>query len=326
MKVDVVLGLAYGDEGKGKVSSALLSRGGYTHCLRFNGGGNAGHTIYHKGKKYVTHLVPSGIFHGIPCVIGPGVVLNLEKFKAELDGLRQDGLDAPVIMAHNAHVVTAQHIAEEAGESKVGTTRTGNGPAFRDKYARLGVRTQDVLEQTVNLISYWEEQGAEAILAEGAQAFGLDIDWGDYPYVTSSHCGVAGVLTAGIPAQAIRNVYGVIKAYDTYVGAKVFQDPSDAILDQIQTVGQEWGATTGRKRQTNYLGWDLIEQAILSNGVTHLVVNKVDILEQVGVWKLRYRGETLNLGSREGFENWILTQSKKHGVQEVIFSTSPEFL
>lgn len=325
MIVDLVMGLSYGDEGKGKVTHALLKSGEYSHTLRYNGGGNAGHTIYHKGKKFVTHLVPSGVFYGIPSIIGPGVVFHPKALENELRSLAQEGIWAPTLVARNAHLVTDQHKAEEVGESNIGTTRTGNGPAYRDKYARVGVRADSAFPESIDLLDFWMNNPDAVVLAEGAQAFGLDIDWGNYPYVTSSHCGVAGLLTS-VPHKTIRHVWGVIKAYDTYVGAMTFQDPSDPVLDHIQQLGQEWGATTGRKRQVNYLDWDLTRRAILSNGVDNLVVNKVDILEEVDVWKIRHQGVTLDLHNKESFLEFIQENASKLGVQKVVFSFSPETL
>ena len=123
------------------------------------------------------------------------------------------------------------------------------------------------------------------MLFEGAQGFGLDVDWGDYPYVTSSHCTAASALLNGVPPQAVRNVFGVAKLYETYVGAKNFE-PKDPIFDDIRTVGEEFGATTGRPRQCNWMNWNLVEKAIKINGVSRLIVNKVDVLEKVGKWSL----------------------------------------
>ena len=124
------------------------------------------------------------------------------------------------------------------------------------------------------------------ILFEGAQGFGLDIDWGDYPYVTSSNCTVAAALQNGVPPQALRHVWGVAKAYETYVGAKQFQG-KDPVFDQIQVVGEEFGATTGRKRQVNWMDWRLVEKAIKINGVTHAVFNKMDVLDEVKQWAIQ---------------------------------------
>jgi adenylosuccinate synthase len=161
----------------------------------------------------------------------------------------------------------------------------------------------------------------EKILAEGAQAFHLDIDWGDYPYVTSSHCGIGSVLLNGFHHKHIRNVYGIVKAYDTYVGAKKFQ-PKDKIFARIQKEGQEFGATTGRKRQCNWLNWDNIEKSLLMNGVNNLVINKVDILDKVNAWNIYCDGQVLDLKNKEAFENWICNRCTSHNIK-VYFSYNP---
>lgn len=316
MKIDVVLGLQYGDEGKGKVCHSLLREKKYTHVVRFNGGGNAGHTIYHNGKKLITHLVPAGVFFGVKSIIGPGCVINPKKFFEELSYLKSEGVDVDglVRVAKNAHVVSEDHVFEDSKDSKIGTTRTGNGPAYRDKYIRTGLRAEDSTQLQPYLVDmYAEFYGRDArefeVLAEGAQAFGLDVDWGDYPYVTSSHCGVGSVLLNGFNHKDIRDVYGVIKAYDTYVGAKKFQ-PDDHLLEKIQEVGMEFGSTTGRKRQCNWLDWDLVVKAIKMNGVNRLVVNKVDVLQKVGAWKAKIRGELMDFSEEKEFCAFLRGESE----------------
>jgi len=327
MKIDVVLGLQYGDEGKGKVCHSLLNDGDYTHVLRFNGGGNAGHTIYHKGKKLVTHLVPSGVFYGKRSVIGPGCVININKFLNELNYLKSEGVntDGLVFVARNAHVVTEDHLSEDSSDNKIGTTKTGNGPAYRDKYVRTGLRAENFDELKPYLIDMYQEfhssNSNAVILAEGAQATGLDIDWGDYPFVTSSHCGVGSVLLNGFHHKNIRTVYGVIKAYDTYVGLKKFQG-DDPKFDLIQEAGGEFGATTGRKRQVGWLDWDLVTKSIKMNGVNRLIVNKVDILRSVGTWNLKTRGEIISFQSEEQFCDYIRSETEKMWIN-CKFSYSP---
>jgi adenylosuccinate synthase len=319
MKVDVVLGLQYGDEGKGKVCHSLLREGNYTHVVRFNGGGNAGHTIWHEGKKLVTHLVPSGVFFGKKSIVGPGCVVNVSKFFDELWYLKEHGIETKglVYVAKNAHVVTQDHVFEDSRDSmRLGTTSSGNGPAYRDKYVRTGLRAEDVEELRPYLIDMYDEfygkgsSGHVEVLAEGAQAFGLDVDWGDYPYVTSSHCGIGSVLLNGFNHRDIRNVYGVIKAYDTYVGSKKFQ-PDDGVFDQIQEAGQEFGSTTGRRRQCNWLDWDLVAKAARMNGVNRLIVNKVDVMRQVGVWKAKVRGELVDFEDEKNFCAFLRGESER---------------
>jgi len=333
MIADIVIGLSYGDEGKGKVTHHLLKSGDYTHCLRFNGGCNAGHTIYHNGKKFVTHHIPAGVFFGIKSIIGAGCVVNLEQFQREINELEESGIETTglVFIAHNAHVITDSHLAEDTQDTTIGTTKRGNGPAYRDKYGRTGQRACDVeeLRSGPYLISLYQELHntliETSVLCEGAQGFGLDIDWGDYPYVTSSHCTTAGALLNGIPPQAVRRVYGVTKAYDTYVGAKEFHGKGRE-FDLLQQLGNEFGATTGRPRQCNWLDVRMLRRAITVNGVTDVVINKVDILREAGRWNLRsYTGDKIHIqtGNEQSWKQYIKRYLEETHVN-VVFSESPE--
>jgi adenylosuccinate synthase len=322
MIADIIVDLQYGDCGKGKVTHYLCSTGKYTHVVRYNGGCNAGHTIYHHGKKFVTHHIPAGVFFGIKSIIGPGCVVNPQKFFEELQNLEENGINTKnlVKIAKNTHIITPEHLNFDEGDTKIGTTKRGNGPAYRDKYARTGIRAESVPELQPFLIDFLEEMHQEGTIAlfEGAQGFGLDIDWGDYPYVTSSHCTVAGALLNGIPPKAVRNVWGVAKSYETYVGTKDFQG-NDPIFEKICEIGQEYGATTGRKRQTNWMDWDLIEKAIKINGVTHLVVNKMDVLREIDVWKALMGKTLLNFTSEKQFQGFIYQNLSETGIS-VYFS------
>ena len=160
MIVDAVLGLQYGDEGKGKISHALLEKGDYDLCIRFNGGCNAGHTIYHNGKKFVTHHIPAGVFFGIRSIIGNGCVVDPVKFMQEVSYI-EDNTDLPVRdlvkVARNAHIITSEHIVMEAGESVIGTTRTGNGPAYTDKHKRTGKTAKDCPSLKHHLVDMYDE-------------------------------------------------------------------------------------------------------------------------------------------------------------------------
>jgi adenylosuccinate synthase len=317
MIADIIVDLQYGDCGKGKVTHYLCKTGKYTHVVRYNGGCNAGHTIYHNNKKFVTHHIPAGVFFGIKSIIGPGCVVNPQKFFEEIQNLEENGINTKnlVKIARNTHVITPEHLNFDGGDTKIGTTKRGNGPAYSDKYARTGIRAENVPELQPFLIDFLEEMHQEGTIAlfEGAQGFGLDIDWGDYPYVTSSHCTVAGALLNGIPPKAVRNVWGVAKAYETYVGTKNFQG-NDPIFEKICEVGQEYGATTGRKRQINWMEWDLIEKAIKVNGVTHLVFNKMDVLRETDTWKILHRKNLLNLTSESRFQDFIYQNLSETGV------------
>jgi len=335
MIADIVVGLAYGDEGKGKVTHHLLKSGEYTHCLRFNGGCNAGHTIYHQGQKFVTHHIPAGVFFGVKSIIGAGCVVNLEQFYAEIQMLEEAGIQTGglVYIATNAHIITDLHLEEDGVDVTIGTTKRGNGPAYRDKYERVGIRAEEVPElvDSSYLIDLYREfysrDGDPIILCEGAQGFGLDIDWGDYPYVTSSHCTTAGALLNGIAPSAVRKVYGVTKAYETYVGSKTFHG-SGRVFDLIQQVGDEFGATTGRPRQCNWLNVQHLHRALAINGVTDLIVNKVDILREVDKWNLRsYENNAIyiQLGNEATWKQYIryyLVDENKD--INITFSDNPE--
>ena len=331
MKIDVVLGLQYGDEGKGKVCHSLLKDGLYTHVIRFNGGGNAGHTIYHDGKKLITHLIPSGVFFGVKSIIGPGCVVDVEKLFREIDYLEDNGIktDGLLFISKNAHIITDDQLAEDGTDTAIGTTRTGNGPCYRDKYNRKGVRAEEIPMLEPYLIDMYEEfyevdNSDFKILAEGAQAFGLDIDWGDYPYVTSSHCGIGSVLNNGFSHRHINKVYGIIKAYETYVGAKSFQ-PEEEIFSRIQQEGQEFGATTGRKRQCNWIDWNLVMKAARMNGVNRIVMNKVDILNKVQAWKIKHNGEILEFTSESDFVFWVKKEFAKEDIRTSFSYTPHDF-
>lgn len=322
MIADVIVDLQYGDCGKGKITHYLCSTGKYTHVVRYNGGCNAGHTIYHHGKKFVTHHIPAGVFFGVKSIIGPGCVVNPEQFFKEVEELEAGGLEVRslVKIAKNTHIITRSHLSDDSTDTTIGTTKRGNGPAYSDKYARTGVRAESVPELQEFLVDFLEEMHQEGTIAlfEGAQGFGLDIDWGDYPYVTSSHCTVAGAMLNGVPPKAIRNVWGVAKAYETYVGTKKFQG-EDPIFDEICEIGEEYGATTGRKRQVNWMNWNLIDTAIKVNGVTHLVVNKMDVLREVDTWKALVDEKIHNFDSESDFLDFVLQNLAETGIS-VYFS------
>lgn len=330
--VDVIVDLQYGDCGKGKVAHHLAHTTPYTHVLRYNGGCNAGHTIFHEGKKFITHHIPAGVFFGVKSIIGSGCVLDPVQFFAEIKMLEEGGVKAEgmVFVADNTHVITESHKAEDkVAGGAIGTTGRGNGPAYRDKYGRTGVRAKDVPELAPYLLDMYKEwyEGAAAptILAEGAQGFGLDIDWGDYPFVTSSHCTTAGALLNGLPPKSVRDVWGVAKIYETYVGSKKFQ-PEGAVFDKIGDVGEEFGATTGRRRQTNWMNMQTLERAIRMNGVTHLVFSKVDVLREVGEWAVIEHGAPQRFGGEEEMHAFVLARLASLGIPEgnVHFSESKE--
>lgn len=334
VEIDVILDLSRGDCGKGKVSHFLASQNRYTHSLRFNGGGNAGHTIYHEGKKFVTHQIPSGVFYGITSVIGNGCVINKDKLFQEIDYLEQGGIDVRkhLRVARNAHVIQPEHLEEDGKDTSIGTTRTGNGPCYRDKYARKGTQAQECPELEPFLVDMHEEfyQGDKnrLVLAEGAQGFYLDVDWGKYPFVTSSHCGIGSVLLNGFNHKQIRRVYGVAKAYETYVGADMFEpdfgSTNGSIFQKIRELGQEFGATTGRPRQCNWLNIDEVIKAAQMNGVDEILLNKLDVLDQLETWKVRRNdGEVYNFDSSSEFREFVKSEIQAHHRCAVQFSSNP---
>tara|TARA_B100000035_G_scaffold305677_1_gene306803 strand:+ start:3543 stop:4556 length:1014 start_codon:yes stop_codon:yes gene_type:complete len=330
MIADIVVDLQYGDCGKGKVTHALCRQNDYTHVIRYNGGCNAGHTIYHEGKKFVTHHIPCGVFFGVRSVIGPGCVISLKQLFKEIKELEENGVEVSEYLkiASNAHIITDFHLMEDRKDSDIGTTKRGNGPAYRDKYARKGVRAIECPELAPYVIDMYSElhnnkefENVEALF-EGAQGFGLDVDWGDYPYVTSSHCTAAGALLNGVPPQAVRDVWGVAKIYETYVGAKKFHGGDD-VFELIREVGEEYGATTGRPRQINWMDFDLMKMAIDINGVNKLVINKMDVLDEVQKWCLYSGLSVYEFESREDMEHWLWS-SLESKEMDIMFSGDKE--
>jgi adenylosuccinate synthase len=262
----------------------------------------------------------------VKSVIGPGCVLDPVQFFKELKEIEEGGVDVTgkVFIANNTHVITEAHKEEDGKEASIGTTKRGTGPAYRDKYARTGVRAESVPELKPYLIDMYDEfhnKSGIKVLGEGAQGFGLDIDWGDYPYVTSSHCTTGGFLLNGIPFSAVKRVWGVAKMYTTYVGAKKFE-PNDPIFEKIRTVGEEFGATTGRPRQVNWLDLDFLEHGIRINGVTHLVFNKIDVIREVGVWRLIADGKEHSFDSEEETKSFVIQRIESYGIpkEKIFFS------
>jgi adenylosuccinate synthase len=332
LKMDVIVDLQYGDCGKGKVSHYLSNKNSYSHVLRYNGGCNAGHTIFHKGKKFVTHHIPAGVFFGVKSVIGSGCVVDPDQFFKEIKMLEAGGVSmkGKIFIANNTHVITTSHKDEDKVKGgKIGTTGRGNGPAYRDKYGRTGVRAEKVTRlkpYLIDMYKEWHESKRDVcILAEGAQGFGLDIDWGDYPFVTSSHCTTAGALLNGLPASAVRDVWGVAKIYETYVGSKKFQ-PTGEVFNQIGDIGEEFGSTTGRRRQTNWMNMQTLERAVHMNGVTHLVFNKVDVLREVGQWAVIDKKKVVKFASEKEMKDFIVKRLAPLGLKKnrIFFSESKD--
>ncbi len=332
MAVDVLLGLQWGDEGKGKIVDVLTRK--YDIIARFQGGPNAGHTLEFEGKKHVLHTIPSGVFHEKVCnVVGNGVVIDPVIFKGELDKLiaQEPDVLSRLKISRKAHLILPSHrlldAASEAakGKKKIGSTLKGIGPTYMDKTGRNGLRVGDIQldnfqelynnlvtkhKQLLNgypdftydlseLESTWFEaieylrtldiidsepyvhqaiKDGRTILAEGAQGTLLDIDFGTYPFVTSSNTTCAGACTGlGVAPNRIKNVYGIFKAYCTRVGSGPFPtELFDETGETIQAQGHEFGATTGRPRRCGWLDLPALKYAIDVNGVTELMMMKAE--------------------------------------------------
>ncbi|MBP6235595.1 MAG: adenylosuccinate synthase [Saprospiraceae bacterium] len=335
MAVDVILGLQWGDEGKGKIVDYLADK--YDLVCRFQGGPNAGHTIKIDGNKYVLHTIPSGIFRPeITNVIGNGVVLDPITMVKEMTVLENAGIDflPRLLVSRKAHLIVPTHryldAASEAakGLGKIGSTLKGIGPAYMDKTGRNGIRVGDlsaadfktryqiIREKHLGLIKLYpdidfdlaaeEEKFFESveiikklrfvnseyfvnnaltegkkILAEGAQGSMLDIDFGTYPYVTSSNTISAGVCSGlGIAPNKIRDVIGIAKAYCTRVGSGPFPtELLDETGEKLRQVGKEFGATTGRPRRCGWIDIPQLLYTIMLNGVTQVIITKLDVLD-----------------------------------------------
>ncbi|WP_128547670.1 adenylosuccinate synthase [Larkinella soli] len=333
--VDVLLGLQWGDEGKGKIVDVLAPQ--YQVVARFQGGPNAGHTLEFDGYKHVLHQIPSGIFRAdIKNIIGNGVVLDPIVFRKEIDGLGKYNLDLSrnLFISKKASIILPTHRLLDAayeqakGEAKIGSTLRGIGPAYQDKVARQGLRVGDILspnfqakyrklteahktilehhqfdyqstlpqaeEEFFAAVEFMKQfrlveseyeinralDTQQKVLAEGAQGSLLDIDFGSYPFVTSSNTMTAGACTGlGIAPRQIGEVFGIFKAYCTRVGSGPFPtELSDETGERMRQEGREFGATTGRPRRCGWLDLPALKYAIMINGVTQLIMMKVDVL------------------------------------------------
>lgn len=340
-KVDVLLGLQWGDEGKGKIVDVLTPK--YDVIARFQGGPNAGHTLEFNGIKHVLRTIPSGIFHPEKLnVIGNGVLIEAAIFNDEISALREKGVEPTenLYISKKAHLILPTHRLLDAaneqakGNAKIGSTLKGIGPAYTDKIARTGLRVGDTLEfdfrekyellkmqhmQTAKMLQFdikkfridgmtldqyekrWMDsldtlrsfklinseyfinrclRGGKRVLAEGAQGSMLDIDFGSYPFVTSSSTITAGVCSGlGVPPSAIGKVMGITKAYCTRVGSGPFPtELFDETGKKLCDVGHEFGAVTGRPRRCGWIDIPALRYACMLNGVTHLIVTKPDVM------------------------------------------------
>lgn len=325
MKDEIILGLQYGDEGKGKVTLDRLINCDYRCCVRFNGGPNAGHTVYLNGKKFEIHQLPTGCVYGIKSFIGPGCVIDISQLNKEIEYLQKENIQVKdtLFIAENAHIIQESHILDDIKNDKIGSTKKGISYAYSDKYLRKGILAKDSpLKEKFNIVDSYSfiNNIKGSILFEGAQGFLLDIDFGHYPFTTSSSCGVSAVFSTGIEFNRISKAKktGVIKAYETYVGNMEFQGKEES-LKEIQKVGKEFGTTTGRQRQCNWLNLDNIIKAIHINGIDEIICNKVDILENVKQFKLIHKNKTATFHSWKDMSNYIETYLDV----PVIFSSSP---
>lgn len=339
--VDVILGLQWGDEGKGKIVDFFAPR--YDIIARFQGGPNAGHTLYVNNEKVVLHQIPSGIFHkGIINLIGNGVVLDPVTLKKECEKVASFGVDVRenLFISERTHIIVPTHRAldrasESAkGDEKIGSTLKGIGPAYMDKTGRNSLRVGDVLrpdfdqayaklkKKHLDMLSHygvqedlsaWETEFFEAIeflkslnivngeyfinkylqegkqvLAEGAQGSMLDVDFGTFPFVTSSNTISAGVCTGlGISPLKIREVIGITKAYCTRVGSGPFPtELFDADGEELRKIGNEFGATTGRPRRCGWMDLVALQYACMINGITQIVMTKADVLDHFSQLKV----------------------------------------
>jgi adenylosuccinate synthase len=355
MTVDLLLGLQWGDEGKGKIVDVLTSK--YDIIARFQGGPNAGHTLEFDGIKHVLRTIPSGIFHSNNInLIGNGVVIDPVVFKSEIDGLAKFNLDlkSKLFISRKAHLILPTHRLLDAaseiakGKGKIGSTLKGIGPTYMDKTGRNGIRVGDIeledfkeryralADKHESMIAFYgvelqynlaelekeffeaiedlkkldfidsEEYLAQAqktgksILCEGAQGSLLDVDFGTYPFVTSSNTTAAGACTGlGIAPNKIKEVYGIFKAYTTRVGSGPFptEDFGNA-GDVMASVGNEFGSVTGRKRRCGWLDLVALKYAIQINGVTQLMMMKGDVLSGFDTLKVatayNYKGKVIH--------------------------------
>lgn len=326
--VDICCGLNWGDEAKGKLIAHLAKTKDYHFVCRWAGGNNAGHTIYVNGKKFKTHLIPCGIFHNIVSVIGPDCVVNIDSFRKEIEYLQENGFNTNLVkISPRAHVITENHIKDDKKYyASQGTTSCGIAPCYRDKYARIGVQAKDIDAFEPYL---WDEKLFGNVLCEGAQGFWLDINQGNYPYVTSSTTLPYGACSLGFPPQTIRNIYGASKIYDTRSGTDPLFPESlltDPELSLIIDHGKEYGTTTGRKRKVNWLNLNKLIHAINVSGTTHIIISKNDVLVDLNIFKIIFDDTVEQFEFLDDMQNYIsnLLMSKCKLLKNVFYSSHNE--
>lgn len=330
--VDICCGLCWGDEGKGKIVSQLAKSGNYDYVARFSGSSNAGHTIYKDGKKYKTNLIPSGIFYDIKSIIGPDCIVNKDEFQKELDYLSKHGFDTTLIkISPKTHVITTEHIKEDNSTLKKSQGSTGKGIAqcYSDKYKRVGSRVDD--EENIDFFKdyIWDEKLSGNVLCEGAQGIWLDINYGNYPFVTSSCTFPFHACSLGFSPKKINKIYGACKIYDTRVGIDpLFSEDllEDEELKKIGIEGNEYGVTTGRKRKVNWLNLNKLIESINISGCSDIIMSKVDILEKCELYKLYFDSKLFSFNSIDEMKQFILYKIgiKCELYETLTFSSSPE--
>ena len=328
--VDICCGLNWGDEAKGKLVSQLAKSGTYDFVCRWAGGNNAGHTIYINGKKFKTHLIPSGVFFNVPSIIGPDCVVNVVSFKKEIEYLKANGFDTSFVkISPRAHVILPEHIQEDMETNKKQeSTCNGIAYCYRDKYERTGVQVKNIEFFQEYL---WDEKLYGNVLCEGAQGFWLDINYGNYPYVTSSCTLPYGACSLGFSPKLIRNIYGASKIYDTRVGfdpdfpEHLLEDPE---LLQVIKQGKEYGTTTGRVRKSNWLNVDKLCASINISGTNIVVISKVDILESLKFYKIILNGKVETFSTMVEMKKNITDtiQKKCTEVDKIYYSNSVEHI
>ena len=333
---DICCGLAWGDEAKGKIVSHLIQKNDYDWICRWNGGSNAGHTIYIGGKKYATHIIPAGVFYNIPCYIGPDCLINVDAFIKEINYLNDNGFDtSKIFVSGNAHVITKEHVNDDISQyqKQQGSTGTGIAPCARDKFARKGILLKDY-DNFPYKDNVWKESHSPLfgnILCEGAQGFWLDIIHGMYPYVTSSYTLPYSACSLGFTHRVIRNVYGAAKVYDTRVGVDPYFEHHNAHLykdtfDNIAKIGEEYGTTTKRMRKVEWLNLDKMIYAINTSGTNIIIMSKIDILEKINKFAYIYNNDYVVYDNKDDFIKNINTiiLNKCSIVDKIIYSDNPE--
>ncbi len=311
MSVTVIVGAQWGDEGKGKVVDLMSAKADIV--VRVQGGANAGHTIVANGQKNVLHLIPSGILHKkVICVIGNGVVIDPDVLQDEINVLKKINIDVRgrLLISDRAHIVTSEHKTRDISDSqkKIGTTGRGIGPAYMDKVGRTGIRMVDFVKTDKRFRDYVTDTSAylnekirkgKIIIMEGAQGAMLDVDFGTYPFVTSSNTMSGAASTgSGIGPTKIDKVVGIAKAYTTRVGnGPLPTEFPETLGEHVRQKGGEFGATTGRPRRCGWFDAVVVRYACEISGVDELVLTKLDVLDDLATIRVcsgyRYRGKLL---------------------------------